>query len=71
MIGSSFDFSVLIDQVGVMRRSAETRGLELGFWGSERTVIRRGISWGVCMDIVVVWSLVVVCSSVCFDVPLS
>lgn len=59
VIDSSLDFRVEIDQVGVMRRSAETRGLDLGSWGSERTVMMRGMSWGVCIDIVLVWFSVV------------
>lgn len=53
MIGSSFDLRVEMDHVGVIRRSAETSGFDLGSLGSERTVMRRGISCGVCSDMFV------------------
>lgn len=56
MIGSSFVFSVARDQVGVMRRSDEMRGLlavavAVAVVGVG-TVMRRGMSVGVVRDIV-------------------
>lgn len=51
--GSSFDLRTETDHDGVMRLSAETSGFDFGSLGSERTVIRRGMSWGVCSDMAV------------------
>lgn len=60
VMGSSLDFRVEMDQVGVMRRSAERRGLVVvDCWeGLEGTVMRRGMSWGVVRDIVVAERLI-------------
>ena len=51
VMGSSLVLRWLMLQVGVMRRSEETRGFELGVLGSEGTVMRRGMSVGVVVDI--------------------
>jgi len=50
--GSRRDLRCEIVQVGVMRRSAETRGVAAGLVGSEGTVIRSAMSWGVVRDMV-------------------
>lgn len=52
VMGSRRDLRCEIIQVGVMRRSAETRGWAAGLVGSEGTVIRRGMSWVLVTDMI-------------------